>query len=121
MNNRELLINAARAGEIEGKYYIAYGEREVNEGVDIGGGRLWNPLNSNADAFSLMVKCQMNIRNNGNQIFADVLNQYKASVYLGNKPVTDHERYMRAVITKCAAVIGGFDPSVFNNWCPTRK
>lgn len=120
MNNRELLISAARAGDIEGKYYIAYGERDVNEGIDIGGGRLWNPLNSNADAFSLMVKCQMDIRQHDTQMFASVLNQNKTSVYMA-KPDVNREKYARAVITKCAALIGGIDPSVFNNWCPTRK
>lgn len=121
MTNRELLINAARAGEIEGKYYIAYGERDVNEGIDIGGGRLWNPLINNADAFGLMVECQMRICDNGNQIFADVNNRYKASIYVGSKPVTDREKYTRGVITKCAAIVGGLDPSVFNHWCPVRK
>jgi hypothetical protein len=40
MNNRDLLVNAARAAEIQGKYYIAYDERYINEGIDIGNGRL---------------------------------------------------------------------------------
>lgn len=105
MNNRELLINAARAGEIEGKYYIAYGEREVNEGIDIGGGRLWNPLNSNADAFSLMVYLYMDL---------DV-RDYEIKV---NNPDTgisftqdvnhgyDREKATRLAIVNCAAIIG---------------
>lgn len=105
MNNRELLINAARAGDIEGKYYIAYGERDVNEGIDIGGGRLWNPLNSNADAFSLMVHLYMDMNVYDREIKTnnpDTGVSFTQDVNYGD----DREKATRLAIVNCAAIIG---------------
>ena len=105
MNNRELLINAARAGDIEGKYYIAYGERDVNEGIDIGSGRLWNPLNSNADAFSLMVYLYMDLDVRDREIKVnnpDTGVSFTQDVNHGD----DREKATRLAIVNCAAIIG---------------
>lgn len=105
MNNRELLINAARAGDIEGKYYIAYGERDVNEGIDIGDGRLWNPLNSNADAFSLMVHLYMDMDVYDREIKVnnpDTGVSFTQDVNHGE----DREKATRLAIVNCAAIIG---------------
>lgn len=105
MTNRQLLINAARAGEIEGKYYIAYGERDVNEGIDIGGGRLWNPLINNADAFSLMVECQIFLQPLDREITAYECSgpiSYTQDVNHGE----DREKATRLAIVNCAAIIG---------------
>lgn len=105
MNNRELLIYAARAGDIDGKYYIAYGEREVNEGIDIGGGHLWNPILSNADAFSLMVNMYMDVKVSDKLITA---NNPDTGVSFG-QPVNhdgDLNHATRLAITNCAAIVG---------------
>jgi hypothetical protein len=105
MTNRELLINAARAGEIDGKYYIAYGERDVNEGIDIGGGRLWNPLINNADAFSLMVHLYLDLDVRDYAILVnnpDTGVRYKQLVARGE----DREKATRLAIVNCAAIIG---------------
>ena len=105
MNNRELLINAARAGDIEGKYYIAYGERDVNEGIDIGGGRLWNPLNSNNDAFSLMVHLYMDMDVRDREIKVnnpDTGVSFTQDINHGD----DREKTTRLAIVNCAAIIG---------------
>lgn len=105
MNNRELLINAARAGDIKGKYYIAYGERDVNEGIDIGGGRLWNPLNSNADAFSLMVYLYMHLDVRDREIKVnnpDTGVSFTQDVNHGD----DREKATCLAIVNCAAIIG---------------
>lgn len=105
MTNRELLINAARAGEIAGKYYIAYGERYVNEGIDIGGGRLWNPLINNADAFSLMVNLYLDL---DVRDYAVLVNNPDTGVRY--KQLTPHgedrEKATRLAIVNCAAIIG---------------
>nr|UWF98077.1 MAG: hypothetical protein [Bacteriophage sp.] len=105
MTNRELLINAARAGEIAGKYYIAYGERDVNEGIDIGGGRLWNPLINNADAFSLMVSLYATLEINGHDVLMS-----NPDTGVGHREVVnsdaDREKATRLAIVNCAAIIG---------------
>lgn len=105
MNNRDLLICAAHAGEIEGRYYIAYGERAVNEGIDIGGGRLWNPLTSNADAFSLMVKMYMDLDVRDREI--KVNNPDTGVSFTQNVNHGDNrEKATRLAIVNCAAIIG---------------
>ena len=105
MTNRELLINAARAGEIEGKYYIAYGERDVNEGIDIGGGRLWNPLINNADAFSLMVSLYAILEINGHDVLMS-----NPDTGVGYREVVnsdaDREKATRLAIVNCALIAG---------------
>lgn len=105
MNNRELLINAARAGDIEGKYYIAYGERDINEGIDIGGGRLWNPLTRNEDAFSLMVYLYMDLDVRNREIKVnnpDTGVSFTQDINHGG----DREKATRLAIVNCAAIIG---------------
>lgn len=106
MNTRNLLINAARAAEIQGKYYIAYGEREANEGIDIGNGRLWNPLTRNEDAFSLMVNLyiDLDVRDRGVTVNnPDTGVSYTQPVNYGE----DREKATRLAIVNCAAIIGG--------------
>ncbi|EAP4692441.1 hypothetical protein EGD17_05475 [Salmonella enterica] len=105
MDTRNLLINAARAAEIEGKYYIAYGEREVNEGIDIGNGRLWNPLTRNEDAFSLMVNLYMDLDVRDSEIKVnnpDTGVSFTQTVNHGE----DREKATRLAIVNCAAIIG---------------
>lgn len=105
MNNRQLLENAARAADIQGKYYIAYGERSVNEGIDTGSALLWNPLVNNFDAFPLMVKLYINIDFNDREI---VVNECSAPLK-HSEPVEyggDREQATRLAIVKCAAIIG---------------
>lgn len=105
MDTRNLLINAARAAEIEGKYYIAYGEREVNEGIDIGTGRLWNPLTRNEDAFSLMVNLYMDLDVRDSEIKVnnpDTGVSFTQTVNHGE----DREKATRLAIVNCAAIIG---------------
>lgn len=105
MDTRNLLINSARAAEILGKYYIAYGEREANEGIDIGNGRLWNPLTRNEDAFSLMVSLQMFIEPLDNEV---IIYECAAPVKY-TQPVNhgeDREKATRLAIVNCAAIIG---------------
>lgn len=105
MDTKDLLVNAARAGDIEGKYYIAYGERDVNEGIDIGGGRLWNPLTRNEDAFSLMVHLYMDLDVRDREI--KVNNPDTGVNYV--QPVAhgeDRNRATRLAIVNCAAIIG---------------
>ena len=105
MNNRELLVNAARAVDIKGKYYIAYGEREVNEGIDIGGGRLWNPLINNADAFALMVSLYANLEINEHDVLMS-----NPDTGVGHREVVNsdanREKATRLAIVNCAAIIG---------------
>ncbi|EGC6279312.1 hypothetical protein H9U83_004320 [Salmonella enterica] len=105
MDTRKLLINAARAGEIQGKYYIAYSERDVNEGIDIGAGRLWNPLTRNEDAFSLIVNLYMDLD------FSDrgvTVNNPDTGVSFTQKVNhgDDSEKATRLAIVNCAAIIG---------------
>ncbi|AGF89315.1 hypothetical protein SP069_00130 [Salmonella phage SP069] len=105
MDTRNLLINAARAAEIEGKYYIAYGEREVNEGIDIGNGHLWNPLTRNEDAFSLMVNLYMDLDVRDSEIKVnnpDTGVSFTQTVNHGE----DREKATRLAIVNCAAIIG---------------
>lgn len=105
MDTRNLLINAARAGEIQGKYYIAYGERDVNEGIDIGNGRLWNPLTRNEDAFSLMVNLYTDLDVRHDSV---TVNNPDTGVSF-TQPVNhgeDREKATRLAIVNCAAIIG---------------
>lgn len=104
MTNKELLINAARAGEVEGVYYIAYGEREANEGIDIGGGRIWNPLTSNADAFTLMVSLYMTV--DICDIGVSCSNPDTGVRHIEVVDNTSREKATRLAITNCAAIIG---------------
>lgn len=106
MGNRELLINAARAADIKGKYYIAYGERDVNEGIDTGlGSLLWNPLNRNEDAFSLMVIMYMDLDVRDREIKVnnpDTGVSFTQDVNHGG----DREKATRLAIVNCAAIVG---------------
>ncbi len=96
INNRDLLVNAARAAEIQGKYYVAYDERYINEGIDIGNGRLWNPLTRNEDAFSLMVNMYMDldVRDNEEGEISILKNEiYKMTIMLWEQSKTLQKRY----------------------------
>lgn len=105
MNNRELLVNAARAADVEGKYYIAYGERDVNDGIDIGGGRLWNPLINNADAFALMVHLYMDLDVRDREI--KIGNPDTGVLFTqGVNHGEDREKATRLAIVNCAAIVG---------------
>lgn len=107
MNNRDLLVNAARVAEIQGKYYVAYDERYINEGIDIGNGRLWNPLTRNEDAFSLMVNMYMDLDVRDNEVTVnnpDTGVSYKQPVSHGE----DREKATRLAIVNCAAIVGSY-------------
>ncbi|HFW5086694.1 TPA: hypothetical protein ACIBVD_001733 [Salmonella enterica subsp. enterica serovar Javiana] len=105
MDARNLLIHAARAAEIQGKYYIAYGERETNEGIDIGNSRLWNPIIYNEDAFSLMVNLYMDLYLSDRRVTVnnpDTGVSYTQPINHGE----DREKATRLAIVNCAAIVG---------------
>lgn len=107
MNNRDLLVNAAKAAGIQGKYYVAYHERYINEGIDTGNCHLWNPLTCNEDAFSLMVNIYMGLDVRDNEVTVnnpDTGVSYKQPVSYGE----DREEATRLAIVNCAAIVGSY-------------